>query len=87
MMLVPSVSDYIQAIQDNVSLARDRHAEAKTKQTNSIFFFDSIEGWLVCVDKDVEMGFVDYMNNDAVLWLPRLQPFEAASPIDSPMKS
>ena len=30
---VPAVSDYIQAIQDNVALARDRHAEAKTKQT------------------------------------------------------
>jgi hypothetical protein len=30
---VPAVSDYIQRIQDNISLARDRHAEAKTKQT------------------------------------------------------
>ena len=30
---VPAVSDYIQRIQDNVALARDRHAEAKTKQT------------------------------------------------------
>jgi hypothetical protein len=30
---VPAVSDYIRAIQDNVALARDRHAEAKTKQT------------------------------------------------------
>src|SRR5437762_11914820 len=29
---VPAVSDYIQAIQDNVALARDHHAEAKTKQ-------------------------------------------------------
>src|SRR5437762_13783461 len=30
---VPAVSDYIQRIQDNISLARDRHAEAKAKQT------------------------------------------------------
>src|SRR5271170_2431682 len=30
---VPAVSDYIQRIQDNVALARDRRAEAKTKQT------------------------------------------------------
>jgi hypothetical protein len=30
---VPAVSDYIQRIQDNIALARDRHAEAKTKQT------------------------------------------------------
>src|SRR5947207_3390144 len=30
---VPAVSDYIQAIQDNVALAMDCHAEAKTKQT------------------------------------------------------
>ena len=30
---VPAVSDYIQRIQYNVALARDRHAEAKTKQT------------------------------------------------------
>jgi hypothetical protein len=30
---VPAVSDYIQRIQDNVAMARDRHAEAKTKQT------------------------------------------------------
>ena len=30
---VPAVSDYIQRIQDNVALARDRHAAAKTKQT------------------------------------------------------
>jgi len=30
---VPAVSDYIQRIQDNISLARDRHAEAKTRQT------------------------------------------------------
>jgi Chromo (CHRromatin Organisation MOdifier) domain len=27
------MSDYIQRIQDNVAIARDRHAEAKTKQT------------------------------------------------------
>ena len=30
---VPAVSDYIQRIQDNIALARDHHAEAKTKQT------------------------------------------------------
>jgi hypothetical protein len=30
---VPAISDYIQRIQDNVAIARDRHAEAKTKQT------------------------------------------------------
>jgi hypothetical protein len=30
---VPAVSDYIQRIQDNIALARDRHAAAKTKQT------------------------------------------------------
>ena len=30
---VPAVSDYIQAIQDNVAQARDHHAEAKMKQT------------------------------------------------------
>jgi hypothetical protein len=30
---VPAVSDYIQRIQDNIAMARDRHAEAKTKQT------------------------------------------------------
>jgi hypothetical protein len=30
---VPAVSDYIQRIQDYVAIARDRHAEAKTKQT------------------------------------------------------
>jgi hypothetical protein len=30
---VPAVSDYIQRIQDNIAFARDRHAEAKTKQT------------------------------------------------------
>jgi len=30
---VPAVSEYIQRIQDNIALARDRHAEAKTKQT------------------------------------------------------
>ena len=30
---VPAVSDYIQRIQENIALARDRHAEAKTKQT------------------------------------------------------
>jgi len=30
---VPAVSDYIQRIQDNVAMARDRHAEAKTKLT------------------------------------------------------
>src|SRR4051812_23883811 len=29
---VPAVSDYIQWIQDNIAIARDRHAEAKTKQ-------------------------------------------------------
>ena len=28
---VPAVSEYIQRIQDNISFARDRHAEAKTK--------------------------------------------------------
>ena len=30
---VPAVTDYIQMIQDNIAIARDRHAEAKTKQT------------------------------------------------------
>ena len=30
---VPAVSDYIQQIQDNVAMARDRHAKAKTKLT------------------------------------------------------
>lgn len=30
---VPAVSDYIQRIQDNISLTKDRHAKAKTKQT------------------------------------------------------
>ena len=30
---VPAVSDYIQCIQDNIAFARDRHVEAKTKQT------------------------------------------------------
>ena len=30
---IPAVTDYIQRIQDNISFARDRHAEAKTKQT------------------------------------------------------
>jgi hypothetical protein len=30
---LPAVSDYIQRIQDNIAFARDRHAEAKTKQT------------------------------------------------------
>lgn len=30
---VPAVSDYIHRIQENIALARDRHAEAKTKQT------------------------------------------------------
>jgi hypothetical protein len=30
---VPAVSDYIQRIQDNVAMARDRHVIAKTKQT------------------------------------------------------
>src|SRR6266496_5022004 len=30
---IPAVSDYIQHIQENIVLARDRHAEAKTKQT------------------------------------------------------
>ena len=30
---IPAVSDYIQRIQDNIVMARDRHAEAKTKQT------------------------------------------------------
>src|SRR5277367_5909790 len=30
---IPAVSDYIQRIQDNIAIARDRHAEAKTKQT------------------------------------------------------
>src|SRR5437762_11521493 len=29
---IPAVSDYIQRIQDNIAFARDRHAEAKTKQ-------------------------------------------------------
>ena len=29
---VSAVSDYIQCIQDNIAFARDRHAEAKTKQ-------------------------------------------------------
>lgn len=29
---IPAVSDYIQRIHDNVALARDRHAAAKTKQ-------------------------------------------------------
>src|SRR5436190_3663029 len=28
-----AVSEYIQRIQDNIAFARDRHAEAKTKQT------------------------------------------------------
>ena len=28
---IPAVSGYIQCIQDNVALARDRHADAKTK--------------------------------------------------------
>jgi len=30
---VPAVTDYIQKIHDNIAFARDRHAEAKTKQT------------------------------------------------------
>ena len=30
---VPAVSEYIQRIQDSIAIARDRHAEAKTKQT------------------------------------------------------
>ena len=30
---VPSVTDYIRRIQDNIALARDRHAKAKMKQT------------------------------------------------------
>jgi len=30
---IPAVSDYIQRIQDNIASARNRHAEAKTKQT------------------------------------------------------
>src|SRR5438552_17722363 len=30
---IPAVSDYIQRIQDNIAFARDRHAEAKTRQT------------------------------------------------------
>ena len=30
---LPAVTDYIQNIQDNIEFARDRHAEAKTKQT------------------------------------------------------
>jgi len=30
---IPAVSDYIQRIQDNIAFARDRHVEAKTKQT------------------------------------------------------
>src|SRR5204862_2691517 len=30
---VPAVTDYIQRIQDNIAMARDRHAEAKIKQT------------------------------------------------------
>ena len=30
---IPAVSEFIQRIQDNVTMARDRHAEAKTKQT------------------------------------------------------
>lgn len=30
---VPAVSDYIQRIQENIDIARDRHVEAKTKQT------------------------------------------------------
>jgi len=30
---IPAVSDYIQRIQDNIACARDRHAEAKMKQT------------------------------------------------------
>src|SRR5437667_9478588 len=29
---VPAVSDYIRWIQDNISFARDHHAEAKTRQ-------------------------------------------------------
>jgi hypothetical protein len=31
---VPAVSNYIQRIQDYVEMARDRHAEAKTKQSS-----------------------------------------------------
>src|SRR5437762_14138952 len=30
---VPAITDYIQRIQDNIAMARDRHAEAKIKQT------------------------------------------------------
>jgi len=30
---VPAVTDYIQRIQDNIAMARDRHVAAKTKQT------------------------------------------------------
>ena len=30
---IPAVSDFIQRIQDNIALARTRHAAAKTKQT------------------------------------------------------
>src|SRR5436190_22998720 len=30
---ISAVSDYIQRIQENITLTRDRHAEAKTKQT------------------------------------------------------
>src|SRR5271170_6027065 len=33
---VPAESDYNKRIQDNVALARDRHAEAKTKQTTYV---------------------------------------------------
>jgi hypothetical protein len=30
---VPAVTDYLERIQDSIAIARDRHAEAKTKQT------------------------------------------------------
>ena len=32
---VPAVTDFVQRIQNNIALARDRHVEAKTKQTTS----------------------------------------------------
>ena len=30
---VPAVSEFIQGIQDNIAMARDRHVEVKTRQT------------------------------------------------------
>ena len=41
-----------------------------------------VEGRFVCVNTNVEVGFVDGMDDDAKFWLPCLESFEAAFPID-----